>query len=250
MQRWRKPPIFAFAYISPARSSKRRISIIFSRTVRQVSLSGSECEPPPAPPFALGWSSSRRLGSSFTAMRLDDTPLRAPRTLAVRTGTATSASPASARSEARWVGRLGLRNLTHAMIARAPDAAPQPSAMCSAGHGAVGEGALVVVHDAGRRDRDEYERRGEARVVLGRTHACDRQERARVRDRSAPARRVRRQQRIPRLRLSRRRAAPFSTRVAPCSAALWCSEDRPSPGCPTGAPGRLGCAKAPAPKGS
>src|SRR4051812_37196784 len=167
MQRWRKPPIFAFAYISPARSSKRRISIIFSRTVRQVSLSGSECEPPP-PPFALGWSSSRRLGSSFTAMRLDDTPLRAPRTLAVRTGTATSASPASARSEARWVGRLGLRNLTHAMIARAPDAAPLPYAMCSTGHGAVGEGGLVVVHDAGRRDRDEYESHRAARLPRAR----------------------------------------------------------------------------------
>src|SRR5215217_848575 len=43
MQRCRKPPIFAFAYISPARSSKRRITSIFSRTVRQMSLSGRSC---------------------------------------------------------------------------------------------------------------------------------------------------------------------------------------------------------------
>src|SRR3954451_21532647 len=43
MHRCRKPPIFAFAYISPARSSKRRISSIFFRISSQVSLSGSEC---------------------------------------------------------------------------------------------------------------------------------------------------------------------------------------------------------------
>src|SRR4051812_19878527 len=43
MQRWRKPPTLAFAYISPARSSKRRISNIFERTVSQVSLSGRPC---------------------------------------------------------------------------------------------------------------------------------------------------------------------------------------------------------------
>src|ERR671919_393387 len=43
MQRWRKPPILALACISPARSSKRRMSIIFERTVRQVSSSGRSC---------------------------------------------------------------------------------------------------------------------------------------------------------------------------------------------------------------
>src|SRR5918996_38021 len=43
MHRCRKPPIFAFAYISPARSSKRRMSIIFESTVRQVSGSGRSC---------------------------------------------------------------------------------------------------------------------------------------------------------------------------------------------------------------
>ena len=43
MQRWRKPPTLAFAYISPARSSKRRMSIIFARTVSHVSLSGRSC---------------------------------------------------------------------------------------------------------------------------------------------------------------------------------------------------------------
>src|ERR671915_476622 len=43
MQRWRKPPILALAYISPARSSKRRMSIILLRTVRQVSSSGRSC---------------------------------------------------------------------------------------------------------------------------------------------------------------------------------------------------------------
>ncbi len=42
MQRCRKPPIFAFAYISPARSSKRRIKSIFSSTARHVSVSGRE----------------------------------------------------------------------------------------------------------------------------------------------------------------------------------------------------------------
>src|SRR5688500_18429861 len=49
MQRWRKPPIFALAYISPARSSKRRMRSIFSRAVRQVSLSGRLCSPAPQP---------------------------------------------------------------------------------------------------------------------------------------------------------------------------------------------------------
>src|SRR3954452_13573073 len=43
MQRWRKPPILALAYISPARSSKRRMSIIRPSTNSQVCLSGSEC---------------------------------------------------------------------------------------------------------------------------------------------------------------------------------------------------------------
>src|SRR4051794_37273484 len=41
MHRCRKPPIFAFAYIAPARSSKRRISSILPTIARQVSASGS-----------------------------------------------------------------------------------------------------------------------------------------------------------------------------------------------------------------
>src|SRR3954447_19109950 len=43
MQRWRKPPILALAYISPARSSKRRMSIIRARIASEVFLPGSEC---------------------------------------------------------------------------------------------------------------------------------------------------------------------------------------------------------------
>src|SRR3954451_4145251 len=49
MQRGRKPPIFAFAYISPARSSKRRMRSIFSMTATQVSLSGRPCLTSPKP---------------------------------------------------------------------------------------------------------------------------------------------------------------------------------------------------------
>src|SRR3954470_15731033 len=41
MAGWRKPPIFAFAYISPARSSKRRMSIIVPSHSRATSGSGS-----------------------------------------------------------------------------------------------------------------------------------------------------------------------------------------------------------------
>src|SRR3954447_6622365 len=41
MHRWRKPPIFALAYISPARSSKRRISSILRRIARLVSAPGN-----------------------------------------------------------------------------------------------------------------------------------------------------------------------------------------------------------------
>src|SRR5215217_2117701 len=43
MHRCRKPPILALAYISPARSSKRRMSSIFWRTRRQVSSLGRSC---------------------------------------------------------------------------------------------------------------------------------------------------------------------------------------------------------------
>src|SRR5829696_3494225 len=49
MQRCRKPPTLAFAYISPARSSKRRMRSIFWRTVRQVSSSGRSCLTSPKP---------------------------------------------------------------------------------------------------------------------------------------------------------------------------------------------------------
>src|SRR4051812_33788211 len=91
MHRWRKPPIFAFAYISPARSSKRRISSIRSRMATQVSFSGSSRRPPS--------SSSLRRSVSLTAMVLDDTPSRAPRIFrAVSNGMAATATPASARA--------------------------------------------------------------------------------------------------------------------------------------------------------
>src|SRR3954454_3321298 len=42
--RCRKPPILALAYISPARSSKRRMSIILASSSRAVFLSGRSCE--------------------------------------------------------------------------------------------------------------------------------------------------------------------------------------------------------------
>src|SRR5918999_2669938 len=42
--RCRKPPILAFAYISPARSSKRRMSIIFARISRATFFSGRSCD--------------------------------------------------------------------------------------------------------------------------------------------------------------------------------------------------------------
>src|SRR3954452_14653619 len=44
MARCRKPPILALAYISPARSSKRRISIILARISRATFLSGRSCD--------------------------------------------------------------------------------------------------------------------------------------------------------------------------------------------------------------
>src|SRR5437588_713071 len=60
MQRWRKPPSWAFAYIAPARSSKRRMSIIRSRIRREVSASGSECSEPTS---SGGRRSTARWGS-------------------------------------------------------------------------------------------------------------------------------------------------------------------------------------------
>src|SRR5205807_6166464 len=62
MHRWRKPPIFALAYISPARSSKRRMSIIFSRIARHLSASGSGCS---VPRSSGGVRSTARWGSPF-----------------------------------------------------------------------------------------------------------------------------------------------------------------------------------------
>src|SRR4051794_7046451 len=108
MQRWRKPPIFALAYISPARSSKRRISAIRSRMATHVSRSGSGCFCPSPPSLRCSVSCS-------TAMGPDDTPCRAARTRrAVRSGSATRASPPRARVASDR--RMG------AMVARAPDA--------------------------------------------------------------------------------------------------------------------------------
>src|SRR3954469_8357355 len=108
MQRWRNPPIFALAYISPARSSKRRISAIRSRMATHVSRSGSGCFCPSPPSLRCSVSCS-------TAMGPDDTPCRAARTRrAVRSGSATRASPPRARVASDR--RMG------AMVARAPDA--------------------------------------------------------------------------------------------------------------------------------
>src|SRR4051794_31503920 len=99
MQRWRKPPIFAFAYISPARSSKRRMSNIRSRIATDASLFGSSCV------ASVG----------LTAMADDDTPFRVPRTFpAVSSGMAASATPASAR--------VANDRRTHAMLNRGADA--------------------------------------------------------------------------------------------------------------------------------
>src|SRR3954449_2993405 len=44
MAKCRKPPRLALAYISPARSSKRRISIILARISRATFLSGRSCD--------------------------------------------------------------------------------------------------------------------------------------------------------------------------------------------------------------
>jgi hypothetical protein len=67
MHRWRNPPIFAFAYISPARSSKRLISIIFASVSRDRVFAGSSWSCLPRAPFepalrlvvearlAIGW---------------------------------------------------------------------------------------------------------------------------------------------------------------------------------------------------
>src|SRR4051794_11234900 len=99
MQRWRKPPIFAFAYISPARSSKRRMSNIRSRIATDASLLGRS------------WVASVGL----TAMADDDTPFRVPRIFrAVSSGMAASATPASAR--------VANDRRTHAMLTRGADA--------------------------------------------------------------------------------------------------------------------------------
>src|SRR3954453_5912386 len=99
MHRCRKPPIFAFAYISPARSSKRRMSNMRSRIPTEVSLSGSSCV------ASVG----------LTAMADDDTPFRVPRIFrAVSSGMAASATPASAR--------VAKERRTPAMLNRGADA--------------------------------------------------------------------------------------------------------------------------------
>src|SRR5215207_7688354 len=92
MHRWRKPPIFAFAYISPARSSKRRITSIVSRTVRQVSLSGRSCltfpnpissrpatslgDRPSLPGSSLPWAPSPACVTSLVAIGSESTHCR------------------------------------------------------------------------------------------------------------------------------------------------------------------------------
>src|SRR5215207_1167139 len=96
MHRWRKPPIFAFAYISPARSSKRRITSIVSRTVRQVSLSGRSCltfpnpissrpatslgDRPSLPGSSLPWVPSPACVTSLVAIGSESTHCR-PRSI-------------------------------------------------------------------------------------------------------------------------------------------------------------------------
>src|SRR3954453_22136626 len=75
MARCRKPPILALAYISPARSSKRRISIILARISRATFLSGRSCDACLTP----GSSGPRTLVASLVATAPEGT--RWPRRL-------------------------------------------------------------------------------------------------------------------------------------------------------------------------
>src|SRR5829696_7916591 len=141
MQRWRKPPIFAFAYISPARSSKRRISSIFWRTVRQVSLSGRSCltfpKPissrpatslglwPPLPwsvlPSSLRWAPSPACVASLVAIGSESTHCR-PRSILL--------TPDRGEGSRRVGGLCLKRSRTRAMVAvatRAPSHAASPT---------------------------------------------------------------------------------------------------------------------------
>src|SRR5919199_2631410 len=80
--RWRKPPIFALAYISPARSSKRRMRVIVASHSRATSGSGSSCSaiwpeatPAPRQPHALGLGADSA-GSAQVLGPLDGGPAR------------------------------------------------------------------------------------------------------------------------------------------------------------------------------
>src|SRR5689334_19071333 len=132
MHRCRKPPIFAFAYISPARSSKRRMSSIRSRIATAASLSGSS------------WEASVCL----TAMADDDTPFRAPRTFrAVSRGMAASATPASAR--------VANDRRTHAMLKRGADALAQSHVAVLTGVAAFLLYSATLAHGFGWDDSGE-----------------------------------------------------------------------------------------------
>src|SRR3954452_6345254 len=96
--RWRKPPILALAYISPARSSKRRISIILARISRAIFLSGRSCDAC----FTPVSSGPRTLVASLVATAPEGT--RCPRRLSG--GGATYAGQVDHEHERR-VGRDG-----------------------------------------------------------------------------------------------------------------------------------------------
>src|SRR5829696_1320621 len=134
MQRWRKPPIFAFAYISPARSSKRRITSIFSRTVRHVSLSGRSCLTFPnpissRPATSLGpwWAPSPVCVVSLVAIGSESTHCRPGSiTLSPEWGEVggIAGGPALRRSRTRSTARPATRTASHAA-----SPAPTPAAI-------------------------------------------------------------------------------------------------------------------------
>jgi hypothetical protein len=98
MHRWRNPPIFALAYISPARSSKRRMRIIFSRMATASSLPGKSCLPAAPSPACSRPSLSVRTAISLevtTPLSSRDEP---ERTFASSIDAAATRNPAIARS--------------------------------------------------------------------------------------------------------------------------------------------------------
>src|SRR5215210_547190 len=173
MQRWRKPPILALAYISPARSSKRRMRSIFWRTVRQVSLSGRPCLTSPNPissrpttslglwppfppsPFPPCWAPSPDWVASLVAIGPESThPSR--RSIAISPGWG-EASLSLARRANRSPARLPSQTATPT-----PAPAAAPTATCSA----RSLGALLNRTSLRLRRRQGGSRRFEAVVAV------------------------------------------------------------------------------------